>query len=131
MGKMTKAPFNKNVERATNLLGIIHSGVCRPMSKQARGGYNYFITFTDDHSRYGYVYLMKYKLESFKKFKEFKNKVENQLGKRIKPLRSDRGSEYLSQQFIDYLKECGIVSQLTPPQTPQHNEFLKRGIEPY
>ena len=43
-------------------------------------------TFTDDNSRYGYVYLMKNKSESFDKFKEFKNEVENQLGKRIKTL---------------------------------------------
>ena len=91
MGKMTKAQFNKNVEHATNLLGIVYSDVCRPMSKQARGGYNYFITFTYDHSRYDYVYLMKYKLKSFEKFKEFNNKVENQLSKKIKTLRSDRG----------------------------------------
>ncbi|GJT70832.1 retrotransposon protein, putative, ty1-copia subclass [Tanacetum coccineum] len=48
-------------------------------------------------------------------------KVENQLGKTIKALRSDRGGEYISQEFKDYLKVCGIVQQLTPPYTPQHN----------
>ncbi|GJR42599.1 retrotransposon protein, putative, ty1-copia subclass [Tanacetum coccineum] len=50
-----------------------------------------------------------------------KNEVENQLGKTIKALRSDRGGEYISQEFKDYLKACGIVQQLTPPYTPQHN----------
>ena len=50
----------------------------------------------DDFSRYGYVYLMKHKSESFEKFKVFKNEVQNQLGKNIKTLRSDRGEEYLS-----------------------------------
>nr|GEY71956.1 putative retrotransposon Ty1-copia subclass protein [Tanacetum cinerariifolium] len=48
-------------------------------------------------------------------------KVENQLGKTIKELRSDRGGEYISQAFKDYLKAYGIVQQLTPPYTPQHN----------
>ena len=85
------------------------------------GGYSYFVTFTDDLSRYGYVYLMKHKLETSEKFKEFKNEVQNQLGKSIKAIRSDRGGEYLSQEFDYYLKECGIVSQLTPPGTPQWN----------
>ncbi|GJR03575.1 retrotransposon protein, putative, ty1-copia subclass [Tanacetum coccineum] len=47
--------------------------------------------------------------------------VENQLGKTIKALRSDRGGEYISQEFKDYLKDNGIVQQLTPPYTPQHN----------
>jgi flavin-dependent dehydrogenase len=50
------------------------------------GGYTYFITFTDDHSRYGYVYLMKHKSESFKRFKEFRNEVKKQTGKSIKIL---------------------------------------------
>ena len=48
---------------------------------------------------------MKYKLEAFEKFKEFRIKVEKQLGKSIKTLRSDRGGEYLSQEFLDYLVE--------------------------
>jgi DUF971 family protein len=34
------------------------------------------ILFTDDHSIYDYVYLMNYKFESFKRFKEFINEVE-------------------------------------------------------
>src|SRR4051812_30983037 len=70
-GKMTKTPFAKSCERASDLLGLVHSDVCGPMSTIARGGYEYFITFTDDLSRYGYIYLMKHKSESFEKFKEF------------------------------------------------------------
>ena len=121
LGKMTKSPFTRQSERAIELLGIIHSDVCGPLTVEAKGGYSYFITFTDDFSRYGYVYLMRHKSEAFDKFKEFRNEVQNMLGKSIKALRSDRGSEYISSGFSEYLKECGIVSQLTPPYTPQHN----------
>ncbi|GJY88359.1 retrotransposon protein, putative, ty1-copia subclass, partial [Tanacetum coccineum] len=71
-------------------------------------GASYFITFTDDYSRYGYVYLLKHKHEVFETFKVFKNEVENQLEKTIKALRSDRGGEYISQEFKDYLKAIGI-----------------------
>ena len=81
---MAKAPFTKTGERAKDLLELIHSDVCGPLSVQARGGYSYFITFTYDFSRYGYIYLMRYKFEAFEKFKEFQNEVENQLGKKIK-----------------------------------------------
>ena len=75
--KMTKSPFNKQSERASDLLGLIHTDVCGPLRTSARGGYSYFITFTDDFSRYGYVYLMRHKSETFEKFKEFKNEVQN------------------------------------------------------
>ncbi|KAM1554463.1 hypothetical protein ACFX1Z_007202 [Malus domestica] len=80
-GKMTKSPFTGKGERATKILGLIHTDVCGPMSTTSRGGFSYYITFTDDHSRFGYVYLMKYKSESFERFKEFKNEVEKQTGK--------------------------------------------------
>ena len=50
------------------LLEIIHTDVCGPMSVEARDGYRYFLTFTDDLRRYGYIYLMKQKSETFEKF---------------------------------------------------------------
>ncbi|KAJ9542704.1 hypothetical protein OSB04_029210 [Centaurea solstitialis] len=125
-GKMIKESFNKDNERATYLLEIVHTDVCGPFSHEARGGYRYFITFTDHFSRYGYVYLMRHKSESFEKFREYHNEVQNQLDRKIKFLRSDRGGEYLSQEFGNHLIECGIVSQLTPPYTPQMNGVSKR-----
>ena len=107
---MTKTPFTGQSERDNELLGLIHNDVCGPFNSTARGGFQYFITFTDDFSRYGYVYLMKHKYESFEKFKVFKNEVQNQLGKNIKTLRSDQCGEYLSQEFIDHLRDYGIIS---------------------
>ena len=69
---------------------------------------------------------MRYKSESFEKFKEFQNKVQNQLGKTIKFLRSDHGGEYLRHEFGDHLKQCGIVPQWTPPGTTQWNGVSER-----
>ncbi|XP_074562593.1 uncharacterized protein LOC141819132, partial [Curcuma longa] len=46
------------------------------MSIQARGGYEYFVSFIDDYSRYGYIFLMRRKSECFDKFKEYKADVE-------------------------------------------------------
>ena len=55
MGKMTKTPFSRTMERANDLLEIIHTILCGPMSVEAHGGYCYFMTFIDDLSRYGYI----------------------------------------------------------------------------
>ena len=104
MGKMTKTPFFEIMERATDLLEIIHTDVCGPMSVEARGGYHYFLTFTDDLNGYGYIYLMKHKSETFEKFKEFQSEVVNHHNKKIKFLRSDSGGEYLSYEFGLHLK---------------------------
>ncbi|KAK1424234.1 hypothetical protein QVD17_19555 [Tagetes erecta] len=126
LGKMTKKPFSGTNERAKDLLGIIHTDVCGPFKTMTRNGERYFITFTDDYSRYGYVFLLKHKDEAFEVFKVFQNEVQNQLNKTIKVLRSDRGGEYLYDKFLDHLRSCGIISQLTPPGTPQHNGVSER-----
>ena len=76
LGKMAKSPFSKKDEQATECLRLIHSDDCGPINIQSIGGFSYFITFTNDHSRYDYMYLMKFKFETFEKFKEFKNKVK-------------------------------------------------------
>ncbi|KAL0462820.1 UNVERIFIED_CONTAM: Retrovirus-related Pol polyprotein from transposon RE2 [Sesamum latifolium] len=94
---MIKKPFVAQSAMANGLLNLIHTDVCGPLSIPARGGFSYFITLIDDHSRYGYVYLMRYKSEAFGRFKEYRLEVENQTYHKIKALRSDRGGEYLSE----------------------------------
>ena len=82
--RLIKTPFSGTMERATELLEIIHTDVCGPMNIEARDGYHYFLTFTYDLSRYGYIYLRKHKSETFEKFKEFQSEVENHHNKEIK-----------------------------------------------
>src|SRR4051812_18844169 len=72
MGKMAKTPFSGMMERATDLLEIIHTDVCGPMSVSSRGGYRYILIFTDDLSRYGYIYFMKHKSETSRSLRNFK-----------------------------------------------------------
>ncbi|GJW41288.1 retrotransposon protein, putative, ty1-copia subclass [Tanacetum coccineum] len=76
--------------------------------------------------RYGYVYLLKHKHEVFETFKVFQKEVENQLRKTIKLLRSDRGGEYMSQEFLNHLKDHRIIAHRTPPYTPQNNGVSER-----
>ena len=102
-GKMTSRPYNAKGNRPIEPLELVHTDVCGPMNISARGGYEYFVTFTDDYSRFGYVYLMHHKSETYGKFREFKTECEKQLGKSLKTLRSDRRGEYLSNEFEDYL----------------------------
>ena len=56
-----------------------------------RCGRKYFVTFIDDYSKFCYTYLLKSKDEVHDWFKVYKAEAENQLEKKIKILRSDRG----------------------------------------
>ena len=77
LGKMAKSSFTHKGERTNDLLGLIHIDVFGPFSASTRGDYSYFITFTDDFSSHGFVYLMRYKFESLEKLKEFNSEVQN------------------------------------------------------
>ena len=90
-----------------------------------RGGNKYFITFIDDCSRYCYVYLLSSKDEVVNAFKTYKAKVETQLNKKIKIIRSDRGGEY-EFPFKEICTEFGIAHQMTAPYTPQSNGVAER-----
>ena len=124
---MTKRPFSAKGERSKEPHQLVHSNVCGPLCLQARGSDKYFVTFIDDYSRYGYVYLMHKKSETFEKFKEFMAEAEKQLGKSLRTLRSDQGGEYLDTKFKDHLLEHGILSQLIAPGTPQQNGVVEKG----
>ncbi|KAL0336736.1 UNVERIFIED_CONTAM: hypothetical protein Sradi_4885500 [Sesamum radiatum] len=123
---MIKKSFVGQSALANGLLDFIHTEVYGPLNTLTRGGFLYFITFTEDHSRHSYVYLMRYKFEAFGRFKEYRLEVENQTGHKIKVLRPDRGGEYVSGEFMDYLKENRILSQWTPPGMPQLNGVAER-----
>ena len=123
---MTKRPFTTKGCRAKECLELVHIDVCRPFNVHALGGYEYFITFMDDYSKFGYVYLMHKKSDALDKFIELKAESKNQLGKRIKVLRSNRVGEYMSTQFDSFLKEHEIISQLSAPGTPQKNGVGER-----
>ena len=116
--KMVKKPFSMN-ERNTEILELIHSDICELNGQLTRGGNRYFITFIDDHSRFTYVYLMKTKDQAFDMFKCYKALVENQLGKKIKILHSDRGGEYFPYEFSYFCEENGLIHQTSAPYTPQ------------
>ncbi|KAK4389734.1 Retrovirus-related Pol polyprotein from transposon TNT 1-94 [Sesamum angolense] len=97
---MTKKSFVGHSAMANSLLDLIHTDVCGPLNTPTRGEYSYFITFTDDHSQYGYVYLMRYKSEAIGRFKEYRLEVENYSGRKIKALRSDRDASFQSEDDV-------------------------------
>eukprot|EP00253_Pinus_taeda_P025292 PITA_25292 len=118
-------PSGKSI-RAKAPLEIIHSDLYGPMQAPSLGGNQYFLTFIDDFTRKTWVYFLKNKSEVFEKFRNFKALVENQSGLHIKVLRTDRGGEYISKEFLRFCRENGIHKQFTARYTPQQNGVAKR-----
>ncbi len=107
--KHQRTSFPKDgATKASQLLEIVHTNVCRPMRTTLHGGARYFLTFIDDFSRKTHVYFLKAKGEAFETFKQYKVLVENEIGHKIKVLQSDNGGEFVSKNFDAFLAKCGI-----------------------
>ena len=92
---------------------------------QTRGGNKYSITFVDDSMKYCYVYLLKSKDEAIEKFALYKKEVENQLNRKIKVLRNDRGGEY-DAPFGEFCVQHKIIHEVTAPHSPQSNGVVEQ-----
>ncbi|RDY13098.1 hypothetical protein CR513_02029, partial [Mucuna pruriens] len=115
-------------KRANDVLELIHTDICGPFPTTSWNGQQYFITFIDDYSRYGYLYLIHEKSQSLDVFKSFK-------AEKIKVIKYDRGGEYYGRYdgsgeqclrpFALFLRECGLVSQYTISTKPSMNDVAK------
>lgn len=91
--KFVGQSFKTVQKRSNELLSLMHNDSFDLKTIPTCGGKNYFITFIDDCSKYCYVYLLYSKNEVLNMFKTYKAEVENQLKKKIKILRLDRGGK--------------------------------------
>jgi transposase InsO family protein len=105
---------------------IIHSDLWGPAQVQTPSHNHYYISFTDDYSRYSTLYLLKTKDEAFEAYKKYEKLLEMQFRVKIKCLHSDRGGEYLSGAFTAHLEAAGKTRILTVHDTPEHNGVAER-----
>ena len=78
----------------------MHMDICGPISPQIVGGKRYFFLIIDDYSRFMWVALLKEKSEALEQFKRFKSMAEAEKEVKIKCVRSDRGGEFTSDEFM-------------------------------
>jgi hypothetical protein len=123
--KSSRLPFKSSVTQTTQIFEIVHSDVWGPFSSSL-DDFKYFVTFIDDFSRVTWVYLLKSKCEVFEYFKYFHKLVTTQFSAKIKIVRTDNGSEYMSHNMTNYLNSNGILHQTSCVSTPQQNGIAER-----
>lgn len=125
--KMTRSPFPKKSNSKTESpLELVHTDICGKMPVKTIGGKEYVLTIIDDYSRYTVGYLLTHKSETVQCIKEYVAANQNRFGKLPQTVRSDRGGEYMSNEYKAYLKMNGIAIQYTNPYTPQQNGVAER-----
>ena len=125
-GKMNANPFPSSKTRASKPLELIHTDLHGPFKISTMSGYRYWITFIDDCTRFRAVIFLKTKDQAFEAFRWYKAYAENHLGAKILCMRIDKGGEYMSKKFIDFMLEHGITRQYTVRARPQQNGVAER-----
>jgi transposase InsO family protein len=124
--KQPRKPHKVAKVRDLAPLELIHSNLCKMNGELTKVGKRYFMTLIDDCTRFYYIYLLKSKDEALHYFKIYKAEVENQLERKIKHVRTDRGGEYFLNLFTLFCKEHEIIHERTPPYSSQSNGVAKR-----
>ncbi|GKC86854.1 retrotransposon protein, putative, ty1-copia subclass [Tanacetum coccineum] len=125
-GKMAQKPFPHQLERAKDLLGLIHTFVCGPFRTVSREGATYFITFTDDFSRYGFVYLMKRKMRCLKHLRSFRMKLKINSRNRtlLEMVRSMMNLTTLPKSFWGYALETATrILNMVPTKKVERTPY--------
>ena len=82
--------------------------------------------FMDDFTRFTWFFPLRQKSQVLSSFQHFKNTMENFLGKTIKILRTDCGTEYTHNEFRNFCSNNRILHQFTCPHTSQQNGVAER-----
>ena len=125
-GRQHKEAHTGTREKATEILGRVHSDVCGPMQAPGLNGEKYFITFIDEMSGRVSISLLHSKDGALPAFQTYRVRAEKACGKEIKSLRRDGGGEYTGKAFRKYLAESGIQHIVSTPYSPSDNGLAER-----
>lgn len=124
-GKQTRDSFAHTASRRSKPLELVHSDLHGPLPPTSNG-YQYWITFTDDATRYRRCWVLRKKSEAFAAFQQYKAWAEKQTSCSLKALRDDKGGEYMSAEWERFMLQHGIERQHTTAATPQQNGVAER-----
>nr|CAH66624.1 OSIGBa0115A19.5 [Oryza sativa] len=126
-GKQRRLPFPEEAKfRAQEALELVHGDLCGPITPATPGGRKYFLLLVDDMSRHMWIRLLSGKHEAATAIKQFQVGVELESGRKLRALRTDRGGEFTSVEFMDYCADHGMRRELTAPYSPQQNGVVER-----
>lgn len=114
----------KGGKRCLIIIGRVQTGMCGKLPVKPIGGSRYFVTFTDDQSRYCWAYDISFKSDFIKTCVNWITMVEKQTGNYPKSLKSDNGCEYLSEEMKEFRTKQVIVQRLTAPGKPYKNGIV-------
>jgi transposase InsO family protein len=101
---------HKNIMMTDRPLELLHMDLFGPIAYISIDGSKYCLVIVDDYSRFTWVFFLQEKSQTQETLKGFFRRAQNELGLRIKKIRSDEG----------------IKHEFSSPYTPQQNGVVER-----
>jgi transposase InsO family protein len=119
---------HKNIMTIDRPLELLHMDLFGPIAYISIGGSKCCLIIVDDYSRFTWVFFLQDKSQTQETLKRFLRRAQNELGLRIKNIRSDNGTEFNNSQIEGFLEEEeeGIKHEFSFPYTPQQNGVVER-----
>ena len=119
---MHKSSLNKTSIVSNSVLDIVHSDVWGLAPLKSVPGFNYYVIFVDNRTRFTWLFLLKHKHEVHSVFKHFKAFVETQYSTKINVLRTDNGIEYTNIAFQAFVLPMAFF--IKPPIPILHSKMV-------
>ncbi|GBM45648.1 Retrovirus-related Pol polyprotein from transposon TNT 1-94 [Araneus ventricosus] len=97
-----------------------------PIKVTGRNGERYYLSIIDDFSKKTSVYPLREKSEVFRVFKNHVSRAERFIGRKVKCIRTDNGSEFTNDNFKTFCADNGIKHEFTNIYTPDQNGVAER-----
>ncbi|CAI5483563.1 unnamed protein product [Closterium sp. Yama58-4] len=127
-GKKARHTFPDKGSDAKEALAVVHIDLCGPFRVAAKDGSLYFLLLKDRHTRFVWTMPVAKKSDVLPEFQKWLVLVERQTKMSVLSLRSDRGGEFLGNDFTTFVDGKGIVHDLTCPYTPQQRGMAERDM---
>jgi hypothetical protein len=127
--KLTRRPFPRKADHRSLIPGEgIHSDVWGPVKPQSIGRFSYYISFTDDATRFVRVYFLKGKDDAFARIAEYFALMKRKFGKAPSWIKFVNGTELVNDKSKSLCAAEGTELRTTAPSQNGVAERLNRTL---
>ncbi|KAJ9561365.1 hypothetical protein OSB04_006525 [Centaurea solstitialis] len=109
-----------------NPLDMIHMDLCGPMRVESLARKKYMLVLVDEFSRFTWLEFLRAKSDVTDRIISFIKRIQILLGRKVKKLRSDNGTEFQNTKLQSFLEDVGISHNFSAVRTPQQNGVVER-----
>ncbi|KAJ9561602.1 LOW QUALITY PROTEIN: hypothetical protein OSB04_006762 [Centaurea solstitialis] len=126
-GKMRRSSHPPKMDtNSKSPLDMIHMDLCGPMRVESLARKKYMLVLVDEFSRFTWLEFLRAKFDAADRIIAFIKRIQVLLGRKVKKLRSDNGTEFRNAKMQSFLEDVGISHNFSAVRTPQQNEVVER-----